>query len=364
MPETTARKSISPRLNPHYTARMEVTGTNPTRRIAMINQKGGVGKTTTTVNVAAALAQMNQRVLVLDLDPQAHATLHLGVDTDEHLGTIYDLLCDPQLDPGAVISKARTNLDIIASETDLAAVEGELASHADRNTRIRRVLEPISGDYDYILFDCPPSLGILTINALAAATEVIIPMQAHFLALQGVGKLLETIELITQHINPSLCVSGVVLCAHDLQASHAQEVVDDLKAFFESARGTGKPWSNGRVFEPPVRRNIKLAESPSFGQTIFDYAPTAAGAKDYSALAVSIAAVIPGTTLPSPQESVPSVDPDLPLDDGSPAVVDPPVNADSSATADPTVVADPPVVEVRVAPTVETRASDECATPS
>jgi chromosome partitioning protein len=306
---------------------MDAKGTKP-RRIAMINQKGGVGKTTTTVNVGAALARNNQRVLILDLDPQAHATLHLGVDTDEHLGTIYDLLSDPQLDPKAVLTRVRPNLDLIASETDLAAVEGELASHADRNGRMSRVLEPVLDEYDYILFDCPPSLGLLTINALAAATEVIIPMQAHFLALQGVGKLLETVELISQRINPTLRVSGVVLCAHDQQASHAQEVVDDLRGFFESARGTAKPWSEGRVFEPPVRRNIKLAESPSFGQTIFDYAPTAAGAKDYGALAHSIAAAAPRDVERQPLE----------------------------------VVA--PAIEVRVSPAASTQASDECAASS
>lgn len=317
---------------------MDAKGTKPTRRIAMINQKGGVGKTTTTVNVAAALAKIGHRVLILDLDPQAHATLHLGVDTDEHLGTIYDLLSDPQLDPRAVITKARPNLDIIASETDLAAIEGELASHTDRNSRINRVLESVLGTYDYILFDCPPSLGLLTINALAAATEVIIPMQAHFLALQGVGKLLETVELIAQRLNPALRVSGVVLCAHDQQASHAQEVVDDLMGFFEGARGTGKPWSEGRVFEPPVRRNIKLAESPSFGQTIFDYAPTAAGARDYSALAACIAAATsdhaePDRDKPKPAHGTPNA---------------PPL----------------PEVEIRVSQTPSVPASDECTTPS
>lgn len=256
----------------------------------MINQKGGVGKTTTTVNVSAALARMGNRVLILDLDPQAHATLHLGIHTDKRLGTVYDLLSDPDLDPSAVVTKSRPNLDIIASETDLAAVEGELSLKPDRTRRLRFALDRIAPDYDYIVLDCPPSLGLLTINALAASDEIIIPMQAHFLALQGVGKLLETVDRVTSKINPTLRVSGIVLCAHDLQASHTQEVVEDLRRFFRSAHATGKPWSGGRVFEPPIRRNIKLAESPSFGQTIFEYAPNAAGARDYRALAESIAA--------------------------------------------------------------------------
>jgi len=270
---------------------METPGRTPTRRIALINQKGGVGKTTTTVNVAAGLARIGKRVLVIDLDPQAHATLHLGVDHDEHLGTIYDLLAEPDLDPRAVIAEARRNLGLIPSETDLAAIEGELSSAPDRQSRLARPLDKLGRRYDYILLDCPPSLGLLTVNALAAATEVIIPMQAHFLALQGVSKLLETVELITRKVNPTLRVSGVVLCMHDQQTTHTQEVVADLEAFFDSARDTDKPWRGGRVLEPPIRRNIKLAESPSFGQTIFDYSPNAAGAHDYRALADTISAM-------------------------------------------------------------------------
>jgi chromosome partitioning protein len=260
-------------------------GPAPRRTVALINQKGGVGKTTTTVNLAAAIAGMGRSVLVIDLDPQAHATLYLGIDPDEHAGSIYDLLQEPDTDPASVIVKARENLSLIPSETDLAAVESELAGAPDRQTRLRRCLSHLAGDYEFILLDCPPSLGLLTLNALAAAEEVVIPMQAHFLSLQGVGKLLETVDLVTGSLNPDLRVSGIILNMFDQQATHTQEVVADLEQFFKQAQESDKPWRHGRLYQPPVRRNIKLAESPSFGQTIFDYAPTAAGARDYWRLA-------------------------------------------------------------------------------
>jgi len=143
-----------------------------------------------------------------------------------------------------------------------------------------------------VLIDCPPSLGLLTLNGLAAADEVVIPMQAHFLALHGVGKLLETVRLVSQQVRPGLRVAGVVLCMYDQQASHTQEVVGDIEAFFAEARGRDVPWRDARVLWPPIRRNIKLAEAPSFGQSIFDYAPQAAGARDYAALARHLAALV------------------------------------------------------------------------
>jgi chromosome partitioning protein len=264
------------------------------RTIALINQKGGVGKTTTTVNLAAALAASGRRVLVVDLDAQAHATLYLGVDPAQAPRTVYDLLLDWDDDPGAGVLKVRENLSLLPSETDLAGAEAELAQAADRHRRLARVLEPLKGRFDFVLLDCPPSLGMLTVNALAAAREVIIPMQAHFLALQGVSKLLETVKLVRAKLNPGLVVTGVVVCMHDAQATHTQEVMADLVAFFEQARGQDVPWSGASVLKPAIRRNIKLAESPSFGQTIFDYAPGAPGAADYRALAESVIAAAPG----------------------------------------------------------------------
>jgi chromosome partitioning protein len=281
---------------------------HPGRVIALINQKGGVGKTTTTVNLGAGLAALGHSTLIVDLDPQAHATLSLGVDPAATARSVYDLLLDWDDDAGNAVVQARPNLALVASETDLAAAESELASAPDRHRRLARALAPLRSRFEFILIDCPPSLGMLTINGLAAAREVIIPMQAHFLALQGVSKLLETVKLVRAKINPELSVAGVVLCMHDAQASHTQEVVNDLATFFDQARTQDVPWKAAQVFRPPIRRNIKLAECPSFGQTIFDYAPTAPGAADYKALAQAIIAAPPATASAEPQ-TLPAAEP-------------------------------------------------------
>jgi chromosome partitioning protein len=264
----------------------------PVRIIAMLNQKGGVGKTTTTVNLGAAIAESGRRVCLIDLDPQAHLTLHLGIDpaSDEAGQSIYDLMTDPDSTAASARFTARENLDILTAETDLAAVETELATHPDRQRILKRKFEPILRDYDYVFIDCPPSLGLLTLNALSLAKEVFVPMQAHFLALQGVGKLLETVGLVCQSVNPSLRVTGIILCMHEGQTTLAREIVADLDSFFENARHQDVPWKSCRVLRPAIRRNIKLAEAPSFGKTIFDYEPWCPGALDYRKLAERVTA--------------------------------------------------------------------------
>jgi len=260
------------------------------RVIALMNQKGGVGKTTTTVNLGAALAARGQRVCLIDLDPQAHLSLHFGVNPDEVNLSVYDLFIDAGALAEEAVINVRPNIDVITSEVDLAAAEPELASMDDRQQILRWKFAPIAENYDVVLLDCPPSLGLLTMNALALADEVIVPMQAHFLSLQGVGKLLETVGLVCQGVNPELRVTGIILCMHEHQTTLAREIVADLEAFFEEARRSGGdvPWRDCRVLLPPIRRNIKLAEAPSFGQTIFDYEPNCKGAHDYLALADEI----------------------------------------------------------------------------
>jgi chromosome partitioning protein len=277
-----------------------------TRIIALINQKGGVGKTTTTVNLGAAIAQAGHRVLLIDLDPQAHLTLHVGIDPASLEASVYDLLIEPDTSAFEIVRQVTDRLAVLPAEVDLAGAEQELSSLPDRHTRLRNKLQPITDAFDYVLLDCPPSLGMLTINGLAAAREVIVPMQAHFLALQGLSKLLETVQLVRQKLNTSLRVSGVVLAMHESHTNLAAEVVNDLQQFFDAARKFAMPWSHARIYQPPVRRNIKLAECPSFGQSIFQYAPTCPGAADYLKLAEDVmgaaAAEAPSQNAPPAEE--------------------------------------------------------------
>lgn len=265
------------------------------RIIALMNQKGGVGKTTTCVNLGAALARQGARVLLVDIDPQAHLSLHLGIEPERIEKSLYDLLTDPQTTAMQIVQQAEheENLAILPAEVNLAGVEGELADKVVTGAAqgvLRRKCQDLVTQFDYVLIDCPPSLGLLTINALTMANEVIVPMQAHFLALQGLSKLLETVNMVREGINPKLKVSGVVICMHESQTILAGEVMADLERFMEGARGTDLPWCDAVVYQPPVRRNIKLAESPSFGQSIFGYAGDCHGAKDYAKLAESVAA--------------------------------------------------------------------------
>ena len=257
------------------------------RKIAIINQKGGVGKTTTAVNLSAALALAGQRVCLADMDPQAHASLHLGVAYEPPAPTMYDLLLrEVQWDE--VCRLAADNLWLLGSHIDLAAVEVEFAGVTDREGVLRNKLRAAGEAYDYLLIDCPPSLGILTLNALAAVDEVFIPLQPHFLALHGLSKLLETIGLVARRINPQLKLSGIVLCMYESATRLAGEVVHDVQTFLDQARGQPTPWADAHILPTRIRRNIRLAEAPSFGQSIFDYSPDSHGAEDYRQLAADV----------------------------------------------------------------------------
>ncbi|HUU85324.1 MAG TPA: AAA family ATPase [Phycisphaerae bacterium] len=257
------------------------------RRIAVTNQKGGVGKTTTVANLGTALANRGKRILLVDLDPQAHLTINFGLDPADQQTSIDQVLTDSVAVADAAV-EVRPNLHLVPSHTDLVAAEAELIAVVGREVILRDALAGVADRFDFLLIDCPPSLGVLSLNALAAAEEVLIPLQPHFLGLQGLAKLLETISLVQTRINAHLRVGGVVLCLHEAGTRLANEVIENLQEFLAAARGSDTPWSQARLFETRVRRNIKLAECPSHGLTIFDYAPKSHGAEDYARLAAEL----------------------------------------------------------------------------
>lgn len=259
------------------------------RSIAIINQKGGVGKTTTAVNLGAGLAEAGRRVCVIDLDPQSHASLHLGLSLAEGDPSMYDVLTG-EIRISDIRHPINDCLSVVPASLDLAAAEMELAGEVGREIILRDKLAEDNEEFDYLILDCPPSLGVLTLNALTAVNEVFLPLQPHFLALHGLSKLLRTIDIVSRRLNPELRLTGVLLCMYDSGTRLANEVSGDLVEFF-SGKHQSTAWQGAKIFETRVRRNVRLAEAPSFGKSIFEYAKTCNGANDYRQLAEEVLAM-------------------------------------------------------------------------
>ncbi len=272
------------------------------RSIAILNQKGGVGKTTTAVNLSAALAASGKRVCLVDLDPQAHASLHLGLDESQQQRSVYDVLTGATA-LSEVWQEVEANLHVVPSHIDLAAAEVELAGVVGREVILRDKLKDVRSQFDFLLIDCPPSLGVLTLNALSAVDDVFLPLQPHFLALHGLSKLLETIELVAARLNDRLRLAGLVYCLFDSGTRLAVEVTHDVEQFFDQLREAGGAAREAEIFQTRIRRNIRLAEAPSFGQSIFQYAPESNGATDYRQLASEVLQFYVGQSLVAAREA-------------------------------------------------------------
>lgn len=244
--------------------------------ISVTNQKGGVGKTTTSINLAASLVKKGKRILLIDMDPQGNASVGCGVDTSEIENTIYDLLLLETTVKEAVV-KTECGVDILSANGDLAGAQVELLNEIGRELRLQKALVPVQDDYDYIFIDCPPALNVLTINALVASNSVIIPMQCEYFALEGLSALISTIRKIRETLNPKLSIEGLLRTMFDGRNSLSNEVSRQLQNHF-----------GDKVYETVVPRNVRLAEAPSYGEPVISYAPTSKGAKAYLGLASEI----------------------------------------------------------------------------
>lgn len=245
------------------------------RIIAFINQKGGVSKTTSVVNIGYGLHALNRKVLLLDMDPQAHLTYSLGIESHDLENSTYSLLKGESSVSESVVH--RKGVDILPASLELSGAEIELSSMPGREVLLKESISTLSNEYDYILIDCPPSLGLLTLNALTAASEVFIPLLPEFLALRGVRKLMEIIEIVRKRLNPKIHITGVLLSRYDSRKILHKEIVENVKGVFGNS-----------VFNTYLRENIAIAEAPSYGETIFEYKPTSNGAIDYENLCLEI----------------------------------------------------------------------------
>jgi len=249
-----------------------------TKVFAVANQKGGVGKTTTTISLGAAIAQAGKRVLLIDLDPQGNATTGVGVDAHRFVRSMYDVLLDDEVSLIDVVEPTGfANLFVAPATLDLAAVEQELTAVISRELRLKRAISSVEGDYDYIFIDCPPSLGLITINAFAAATDILVPVQAEFYALEGLNQLQRIVDLVQKNLNPTLRISKVVLTMYDARNTLATDVANEVARVFPT-----------ELCKTVIPRTVRLAEAPSFGQPITVFDPTSKGATAYTELAKEI----------------------------------------------------------------------------